>query len=216
MNIATLHASVGAVGAYASNEFNETVIPDGTLPRGMDYTALGHYHRNTEVAPMTFYSGSTERLSFTESGQDKGFLMVDLPKKKVRFEPLPTRPMFDLPHIEAKDMSAADLMREIERKLAAQDLEGALVRFTVHNVKPSLYRSLDFKRIQGWAQKALYVEPRYQLQDDAFSVQTASGITALDQEFNSFMDHYPVTGTDKDKVRELGLRYLNRGLEHCD
>ncbi len=216
VNIATLHASVGAVGAYASNEFNETVIPDGTLPRGMDYTALGHYHRNTEVAPMTFYSGSTERLSFTESGQDKGFLMVDLPKKKVRFEPLPTRPMFDLPHIEAKDMSAADLMREIERKLAAQDLEGALVRFTVHNVKPSLYRSLDFKRIQGWAQKALYVEPRYQLQDDAFSVQTASGITALDQEFTSFMDHYPVTGTDKDKVRELGLRYLNRGLEHCD
>ncbi len=91
-----------------------------------------------------------------------------------------------------------------------------MVRFTVHNVKPSLYRSLDFKRIQSWARKALYLEPRYQLQDDEFSVQTASGITALDQEFNSFMDHYPVTGTDKDKVRELGLRYLSRGLERCD
>jgi DNA repair protein SbcD/Mre11 len=216
VNIATLHASVGAVGAYASNEFNETVIPDGTLPRGMEYTALGHYHRHTEVAPMTFYSGSTERLSFSEAGQDKGYLMVDLPRAKVRFAPLPTRPMFDLPHIEAKDMSAADLMREIEGRLAAQELEGALVRFTVHNVRPSLYRSLDFKRIQCWAQKALYLEPRYQLQDDEFSVQTASGITALDQEFNSFMDHYPVIGTDKDRVRELGLRYLSRGSERCD
>ena len=216
VNIATLHASVGAVGAYASNEFNETVIPDGTLPRGMDYTALGHYHRCTEVAPMTFYSGSTERLSFTEAGQEKGFLMVDIAKGKARFEPLPTRPMFDLPPIEAKDISAADLMRGIENGLAKHDLEGALVRFTVHNVKPSLYRSLDFKRIQSWAREALYLEPRFQLQDDEFSVQTASGITALDQEFNSFMDHYPVTGTDKDRVRELGLRYLSRGLEGCD
>jgi hypothetical protein len=142
--------------------------------------------------------------------------MVDLPRGKVRFAPLPTRPMFDLPHIEAKDMSAADLMREIEGRLAAQELEGALVRFTVHNVRPSLYRSLDFKRIHSWAQQALYLEPRYQLQDDEFSVQTASGITALDQEFNSFMDHYPVIGTDKDRVRELGLRYLSRGSELCE
>jgi exonuclease SbcD len=140
---------------------------------------------------MTFYSGSTERLSFTEAGQDKGFLMVDIARGRARFEPLPTRPMFDLPPIEAKDRSAAELMGEIEGGLAEHDLKGALVRFTVHNVKPSLYRSLDFKRIQGWAREALYLEPRYQLQDDEFSVQSASGITALDQEFISFLDHYP-------------------------
>jgi hypothetical protein len=76
---------------------------------------------------------------------------------------------------------------------------------------------LDFKRIHQLAADALYLEPRFHLLDDEFSMQsTSTSITALDQEFVAFLERYPVTGVDKERVRNLGLQYLSRGLEKCD
>jgi exonuclease SbcD len=216
-NITVLHAGVGSVGSFTSSEFNESVIPDGILPSDMDYIALGHYHQMTRMGEMNYYCGSTERLSFAEAGQEKGFLLADLDASKVRFQTLPVREMIDLRPIEAKGMTASELIKGVERALSGRDLKGAVVRLNVLDVKPSLYRSLDFKRIHQLAADALYLEPRFHLLDDEFSMQsTSTSITALDQEFVAFLERYPVTGVDKERVRNLGLQYLSRGLEKCD
>jgi exonuclease SbcD len=216
-NITVLHAGVGSVGAFASSEFNESVIPDGILPLDMDYIALGHYHQMTRLAEMTYYCGSTERLSFAEASQEKGFLVADLEASKVRFQALPVRRMIDLRPIEAKGMTTSELMKDVEEALTGRDIKDAVVRLNVLNVKPSIYRSMDFRRIHQWGAEALYLEPRFQLQGDEFSLQSSSAsITALDQEFVAFLDRYPVTGADKDRVRTLGLQYLSRGIEKCD
>ena len=45
---------------------------------GYDYVALGDYHRPQEVAPLMWYSGSTERTSFGEEDSPVGAQIVTL------------------------------------------------------------------------------------------------------------------------------------------
>ena len=47
----------------------------------LDYVALGHIHKHQVLrreSPMVVYSGSLERVDFSEEGDDKGFCVIDL------------------------------------------------------------------------------------------------------------------------------------------
>ena len=46
-----------------------------TLKPNWDYIALGHYHCFTRVEDNACYCGSTERFSFSEAGEIKGYAM---------------------------------------------------------------------------------------------------------------------------------------------
>lgn len=60
-----------------------------------DYVALGHVHRHQVLCPdpPVVYPGSIERVDFSEEKEDKGYVLVQLEKGKVKFEfcPLPVR-----------------------------------------------------------------------------------------------------------------------------
>jgi len=75
---AMLHAGVAGFKEFRMNEFNEQIVDSCYLRDELDYIAMGHFHQHYDVAKNTAYSGSTERFSFSEAGQSKGFLMVDL------------------------------------------------------------------------------------------------------------------------------------------
>lgn len=47
---------------------------------GFDYSALGDYHAMQQVAPRAWYSGATDRCSFGEEHQSKGWLYVEIAK----------------------------------------------------------------------------------------------------------------------------------------
>jgi DNA repair protein SbcD/Mre11 len=56
-----------------------------SIPGGLDYVALGHLHRPQEVvgaASPSFYAGSPIAYSFSEAGQDKRAILVELGAKK--------------------------------------------------------------------------------------------------------------------------------------
>ncbi|MCA1813308.1 MAG: exonuclease SbcCD subunit D, partial [Halobacteriales archaeon] len=104
-HVLTAHVAVSGVRAFAMGEFNEHVVPTSALHPGFDYIALGHYHGRAQVAPNAWYAGSTERMSYNEAGQAKGFLLADLAARKVEFHPITTRPMLDLGPIDADGLT---------------------------------------------------------------------------------------------------------------
>lgn len=71
-------------------------VPLTLLTRAcFDYVALGHVHRHQILCqdPPVVYPGSIERVDFSEEKEDKGYVLVQLEKGKVKFEfcPLPVR-----------------------------------------------------------------------------------------------------------------------------
>jgi len=215
-NVAMLHAGVVGFAEFKMNEFNEQLVDSCYLKEDLDYIALGHFHGKYEVTRNTCYSGSTERFSFTEAGQPKGFFTLDLDARKREFVELPTRPMVDLGPVDAKDLDPVSLRSEIEGRLSA-DLSGKIVRLVVRNVPRTLYVTVDFRRLRELTAGATHFEPKFEVVQDKVSVQPGSTtLSSLEEEFVTFLDHYPIGNVDKDALKLQGLDYLKRGLEGSD
>lgn len=83
---AILAAHVWVVGAKVGSESSMTIGQEHTLLPGsiahpaFDYIALGHIHRHQVVHenPPVVYTGSLERLNFSEETDEKGFYVVDI------------------------------------------------------------------------------------------------------------------------------------------
>jgi DNA repair protein SbcD/Mre11 len=216
-NVAMMHGGVVGLGVFRMDDFNEQLIQSGYLRSDFDYIALGHYHGFSEVAPNAFYSGSTERFSFAEAGQRKGFHLVDLKTGERRFETIPTRPMLDLGPIEAGSMNSLELQEEMIEMLEGCEMEGKIVRLRVVNLPSAVYKALDFNRISDAASSALYFEKKLEMIQESNSVQwSGTVLDSLEREFVSFIRHYPVERVDKGDLMEKGLEYLKRGLEQSD
>jgi len=216
-DVAMLHGGVIGLGVFKMDEFNEQLINTSYLRPDFDYIALGHFHEYSEVMYNACYSGSTERFSFSEARQRKGFLEVDLESGTRLFHELWTRPMLDLGPLDANKMDHSSLQKEIVDLLEGQELQGRIVRLVVRNIPSSTYRALDFHRIDQLSSGAMHFERRFEMKQDGISVQwTSSRIDSLEHEFVTFLEHYPVEKVDKDSLQEKGLEYLTRGLEESD
>jgi exonuclease SbcD len=70
-------------------------IDGSSIPRGLDYVALGHLHRPQEIvgaASLAVYAGSPIAYSFSEAGQDKRAVLVDVtPGRAARLRDVPLR-----------------------------------------------------------------------------------------------------------------------------
>lgn len=92
-----------------------------------DYIALGHDHIRQEVARNAWYAGSTERWSFKEADDEKGFLIVQVePSQNPEIKPVtipPRRPVINEEvEIETED-TAPDVTYKLERVLEEHDLK---------------------------------------------------------------------------------------------
>lgn len=212
-NVAMLHAGIVGFSEFRMNEFNEQLVESCYLKEDLDYIAMGHFHQRYDVTRNACYSGSTERFSFAEAGQPKGFYHIDLGSGKRDFIELPTRPMVNLGPVDARGADPASLRAELEN-LLSQDLEGKIARLVVKNVSRSLYVTIDFKRLRELASGAVHFEPKFEVVQGSVSVQTgAATLSSLEEEFVSYLDRYPVDNVDKDALKLQGLDYLKRGLE---
>ncbi len=216
-NIGLLHVGVTSIQDFRMGEFNEQVIPISLLNEELDYIALGHYHCHVNVTRNAAYSGSTERLSFSEAKDEKGFTIIDLDRKKREFVFLPTRAMLDLEPIDARRMSGEELRSAISTSIEGLELEGKIVRLVVRNVPSPSYRAMDHNWLRSATSSAMHFEAKFDLAQGGASLQRASAhIDSLEKEFVSFIVDRPVEGADKDQLKAKGLEYLRRGLEASD
>lgn len=80
--------------------FGDEVVRAGELPRDVAVTLCGHIHRHQVLrprgGPVVIYAGSTERTSFAEAPETKGYVVLELSRaglESFTFHPLRTRPM---------------------------------------------------------------------------------------------------------------------------
>ena len=217
INVAMMHTGISSIQVFRMGDFNEAVLPASYLKPEFDYIALGHFHDYAEVTPNACYSGSLERLSFSEARSPKGFLEVDLEGRRRRFIEMPSRPMLDLEAIDARHMDLATLRSSIQDRMEGFDLEGRIVRLAIKNVSYENYKNVNFHWLRQLAAKAMHFEPKFEVLAQEGAVQgRGTSIGALDKEWVAFLESHPVEKADKNKVRARGLEYLAKGVEESD
>ncbi|MBE9169097.1 exonuclease subunit SbcD [Pleurocapsales cyanobacterium LEGE 06147] len=107
-------------------------IPVSLLIRPeLEYVALGHVHKhqnlNKSNDPPVIYPGSIERVDFSEEKEDKGYVLVEIEKGKVKWDfcPLPVRPFCT---IELDVSGEEDPQQAILSAIAKNKIQDAVVR----------------------------------------------------------------------------------------
>jgi len=147
---------------------NPDVIRPADLPTGFAAILAGHIHRfqvltkdlqGNPIPTPVFYPGSTERTSFVEKDEAKGYLIleIELANKGVgaggivkhwQFNQLPARPMHQL-EVPAADMTAAQL--ESWLKESFEELpQDSVVKLRIHgSVSPDALKVLQAKSLRA-------------------------------------------------------------------
>ena len=120
---------------------NDHVLMAGNLARPeLDYVALGHIHKHQVLRwdrPMMAYSGSLQRVDFSEEADDKGFCVIDLdpaaPQGQrlvdFQFHKLDARPFVT---VDAKvETGDDDPTATVLRCIESRDVSGAIVRVRI-------------------------------------------------------------------------------------
>jgi exonuclease SbcD len=84
INILMLHYPIEGFKGYGAG-LEPTVRPK-SIPEGLQLVAAGHLHqhqRSKIKGTEVIFPGSTEHVRFSEEGEDKGFVWIDLNKKGV-------------------------------------------------------------------------------------------------------------------------------------
>ncbi len=219
-NVALLHASVLGVGlpAFMMGDFNEQVVDIDDLTK-LDYLALGHFHGCTRVMENAYYAGSTERFSFNEVNDKKGFLEVSLDangEKEVVFHPLQAREMVDLEPIVCHGLDTHEIKSAIKRRILECNPRDKVARLKVQDIPLHVYHSLDFDELKRLTKSAVHFEIKYEFQKDN-ELLSAEHPTfrSLHSEFEHFIRTYTIGAhIDKARLKELGLKYMQTWEEH--
>lgn len=209
-NILMLHGVVAGIPEFSMGELAEQEIPSSYLEMPFDYVALGHYHRFCQVSERVYYAGSTERLSMSELGQEKGFAEIDLHTKEVKFHPVPTREMIELAPINARELNQEQVLQEIERRIEVREITEGIVRLKVKGIPEHIYNSLDFRQIGELKSKAFHFDLKFEREEkEGGDGATEISIGKLNLEFQEFLKQVPVENLKKERLLELGLKYLS-------
>lgn len=213
-NVLSAHVAVSGIRAFSMGEFNEHVIPTSALHPDFDYVALGHFHGCTQVADNAWYAGSTERMSFSEAGQPKGFLLTDLDAGKTEFHPVATRTMLDLPSLDVDGFDAPAVQQAVVRAVEEAQPAGKIVRLKVQRIPRHVHAGLDLARIQRAGRDALHCEVRFELVRSGEGAQGANddAIGPLAEEFDRFLASQPLEGVDRARVRARAVEFLQEAL----
>ncbi len=205
-NVVMLHCGVTGMKEFSHGESNELLVDYQWLNElKFDYVALGHYHGYVKVAENSWFSGSSERMSFNEAGQAKGFLTVDLSgKAKTELIQVRTRPMIDMTAIDAAGKDSVALLDEVIKAIEKTEPAGKIIRLTVRNVPQHVMNTLDTKRIREAAKDAVHFEPRYERVDEEGNKEEVKMSTGgIKDEFKSFITTDGMEDNDRDYFFKL-------------
>ena len=106
----------------------------------VEYVALGHIHKHQILRPdppMVVYSGSLQRVDFSEEGDEKGFCVIDLDPAAPQGQRM-TR--FEFHKLDARSFVTVDVTLEpqdvdptatVVRAIARKEIAGAVVRVRI-------------------------------------------------------------------------------------
>ena|SRR5437868_4790552 len=177
--VLVLHGEVEGIFPVdrSSAEYGGAHLSESDLTGGAwTYVALGHYHVQTRVRDRVWYSGSLDYVSTNPWGElaeekaagrsggravGKSWLLADLRTGKVESKPISlARRIFDLPAIDAAELTAADIDRLIRERVTAitGGLDDQIARLVVKNVPRHIARELDHTKLREYKAAALHFQ----------------------------------------------------------
>lgn len=210
-NIFVSHGAISGIKEFSMNEFNELIIPVKILAKNFDYIALGHYHKFTKLADNAFYSGSTEKFTFTDASDKKGFIEFKFinDKLEVKFIELNIREMKDLKPIKCTNLKLDEVMEKIKHIVQEIKPNEKTFRITLDDIPSHIYRGIDFGEIRTLGSKAIHYEIKANVKKEGESEKTStSKIDALTNEFKRFIESQDLK--ERDTILELGICYIEK------
>jgi exonuclease SbcD len=209
---------------------NDIVIPRGIIPFNIfSYVACGHVHKYQSVTPrgqegLAYFSGSTERTSFNERDEEKGFILLDTSRGTefaAEFLKVPTRPM-QLLEMKASESTReeskikADVMRLLELLQKAKergDETEAIVRVLIRNATAELKTNINLKEdaIETLLRNAFHWEIDYETRKDEVHPSLKAGEIFLSpvQELARYVDAMKnISDDEKKHIVKIGEQVL--------
>jgi DNA repair exonuclease SbcCD nuclease subunit len=209
-NIFVSHGAVKGIREFSMNEFNELIIPAKFLSNDFDYIALGHYHKFTNLENNAYYSGSTERFSFTDAPDKKGFIELELKKGvvKTNFIELKTRSMIDYQPIKCSHLRLDEVMNKIRNTIEVLQPKEKTYRITLDDIPQHIYRGLDFNEIRKISSEAVHYEIKAHIVKEKGASSFTSKIDTLGNEFKCYIENQNLN--EKEILLELGIGYIEK------
>ncbi len=218
-NILLLHTSLGK--RFLMEEYGEQVFPAEFEAKLADfqYVALGHWHnfQKIDLHPNAWYAGSTERMSDTEIGADKGFILLDIGENNtgtVVFQTIPTRPWLKWEMRECCERSVAEIEAGLEQFRSENDTRGAMISLLFDNIRPEQTLEMTNLRLKQLFPEAFQLLPKRRTFSDRSFVQgiEASQFDRLDKIFADYLrTKYAEDPALAEQLAERAERYFGEG-----
>ncbi len=189
-----------------------------TRPEDWTYVALGDWHVHQPYGPNICYAGSTDFTSnniWEEAPRPKGWVWFDSEAGQLEFVSVETRPVIDLPPIDAHDLTAAELGEKLLENAQWREGELPIVRQRVLNVRQEVRRDLSIPLVRSIDARALHYRLAMQAPALVTPGLSRNGQAAsLERCWESHIDASPFPATiDKPKLKQLGLDLLQEVAE---
>lgn len=205
------HVALTSLPTRDWRDMNELEVAAADLGKRFDLVVLGHYHQHLKPSARTWYAGSTDSFGFGDRPNDavgpKGVLVVDTDAGKAELVPNPGERPLVTRSVDAPSMGPSALLEACERAGAGAP-SGSIVRIFLNGVDPAAYRQVTQAEFQETVPGALHVQIEPDLGAGALAVQGGVEIGTLESEWSAFVEQQDLSGLDRDRVRDLGARFL--------
>lgn len=145
--VAVFHGSVegGKFGAERTVMFGTDPVMSlkSFLDEAFSYVALGHLHSYQVLSlnPPVIYSGSPDRVDFSEEKEDKGFVVARIGESQTSFEfvKTPARPFLSLEiNFTGREQTVSECLEKIKQKVKDYDFSNMVLKVILKGSKTVL------------------------------------------------------------------------------
>lgn len=216
-NLLMLHTSLGK--RFLMEEYGEQIFPEDFIKKlqSFDYLALGHWHnfQKIDLHPNAWYCGSLERLSDTEIGSEKGFMLLDISPDgncATQFEAVPTRPWLKIEVRKCHEKTVADINQEIEVFQQSNNTSGAIISIIFDEIKVEQSLELSNIHLRNLFPDCFQLLPKRRSYSDRSFVRNleADQFDQLDQIFADYIrDKYDDNSTLATNLIKKAAQYFH-------
>jgi exonuclease SbcD len=189
-----------------------------TRPDEWTYVAMGDWHVHTPYGRNICYAGSTDFTSndpWSESSRPKGWVWFDTEIGQLEFVPVKTRPVIDLPVIDADNLNAAQLGESLLARANWSSEELPIVRQLVLNVHQETRRELSYSLVRSIESRALFYKLDRRSPASALAGTPQTGqVAKLEDCWSEYIDgNLLAADVDRSMLKQLGLDLLQEVAE---
>lgn len=149
-NLLVTHGTAPAARVGRRTDLGTADVTDETLSRAWDLTLLGHIHQWQEVRPRVWYSGSTERMGWSDLPATPGWMQHELALEdgqattvETRHRPIAAREMVTFDPIDCAGHGVDEIAASVAELIFGWAPKDAMVRVKLERVD-----RLDFKAVE--------------------------------------------------------------------